>query len=67
KILRAEWKTISLAKADFLANFGNSAGPVRNFSNLIDHQAACRLRILSPWKDRYPGKKIGWYSTACNT
>ena len=66
KITRAEWKTISIGRADFFANYGNSAGLAKHFSNLMDHQAARRLPILDPWKDRFAGKKFGWYSTTCN-
>jgi hypothetical protein len=31
---------------------------VKNSSDLIDHQAACRLRFLSPWQNRFAGEKI---------
>ena len=58
-IIRAEWKTISLASANFLAIYRISADLVENLSTLIDHRAGCRLRILSPWEDRLAGKIIG--------
>jgi len=48
KINRAEWKTISLAKICFFANYGNSAVFAKNFGNLSDHSGCPQVAHPQP-------------------